>query len=126
MRSRLLQQYRSNLSDDQYTALVQYSESNAFVGQAPFSIASVLTKGVTGTCALVRPNAAVRSEQNSVDPLQEAREYLEYSQIEAAQEVLERAVLKNPEWIELQTELLGLYRAGRDVENFQKDLSAVG
>lgn len=120
LRVRLLRQYRSNLSDAQYTALMQYSETDSFVGQAPFSRASVLTKGVTGTCVLIKPAADIGSDQQSGDPLLEAREYLEYSQIEAARDVLERAVLENPERIELQTDLLELYRAGRDVENFQK------
>ncbi|MCI0734090.1 MAG: hypothetical protein L0Y38_09760, partial [Methylococcaceae bacterium] len=54
------------------------------------------------------------------DPLQQARDYLEYCQIDEARMVLERAVLENPERMDIQTELLELYQAGRDLENFKK------
>jgi hypothetical protein len=120
LRSRLLQQYRSRLTPAQHTTLSQSSKQGITVVQSPLSSASVLAKGITGTCSLIRPITDTRREEKSSDPLQEARKYIEYSQIDAAREVLERAVLENPERIELQKELLELYRAGRDVENFQK------
>lgn len=120
LRSRLLKQYRSRLSDARYRTLLQFLKRGATSERSPYSCASVLAKGITGTCSLIRPVIDTVSEDHFRDPLKDARDFLEYSQIDEARQVLERAVLENPERIDFQTELLQLYRAGRDVENFKK------
>lgn len=119
LRIRLLKRYRSRLSRACYLALASSFQHPITAADNLFCRASVLSKGITGTCSLVRPVSETGAIE-STDPLKEAREYLEYSQIDEARQVLERAVLDNPETIEFQTELLELYRAGRDMENFQK------
>ncbi|MGH8548143.1 MAG: type IV pilus assembly protein FimV [Methylococcales bacterium] len=120
LRSRLLKQYRSKLSDARYTTLSQSLKRDTTSERSLYSCASVLTKGITGTCSLIRPVIDPVAEDHFRDPLQGARDYLEYSQIDEARQVLERAVLEHPERIDFQTELLQVYRAGRDLENFKK------
>lgn len=44
------------------------------------------------------------------DPLVIARDYIEYSQLEQAMETLQNAILEAPERLELQVELIALYR----------------
>jgi hypothetical protein len=52
------------------------------------------------------------------DPLLEAREHIEYSQLAEARTVLEEALPRQPSRIELHAELLLLYRATGDLDNF--------
>jgi Tfp pilus assembly protein PilF len=51
--------------------------------------------------------------------LQEAQEHLEYGQIDEAREVLEAAILKDPQRPELHQDLLEIYRSTRAKEAFQ-------
>ncbi|MCI0655084.1 MAG: hypothetical protein L0Y39_11490, partial [Methylococcaceae bacterium] len=120
LRSRLLRQYRSKLGGDRYMALSHTLKSGTTDERSPYSRASVLAKGITGTCSLIRPVIDAGAGVDVRDPLQQARDYLEYCQIDEARMVLERAVLENPERMDIQTELLELYQAGRDLENFKK------
>ena len=62
------------------------------------------------------------------DPLLEAREYIEYSQIDAARELLEQAILNSPERKELHEELLEIYRStgnDRGINEFLKKLENI-
>lgn len=120
LRSRMLKQYRPALSSAQYATLLQYFKQGDVGEPNPASSASVLAKGIIGACSFIRPINGTAGKEKRDDPLHEARRYLEYSQIDAAREVLERAVLENPERIDVQIELLELYRAGRDIENYEK------
>lgn len=120
LRSRLLRQYRARLSDSQYGALLQGLKPGAANDRSLYSDASVLARGITGTCSLVLAIDDPVAPMDLRDPLEEARDCLEYSQIDEARKVLERAVLEYPDRLEIQTELLELYRAGRDVENFTR------
>ena len=120
LRSRLLAQYRPKLSDSHYEVLRKGLANGAAIGSESLGGSSVLAKGITGTCSLIRPLEAGAAESAPADPLREARDFLEYSQIDEAREVLEQAVLDDPACAEFQTELLELYRAGRDLKNLEK------
>jgi hypothetical protein len=52
------------------------------------------------------------------DPLQEAREHLEYGQLEEARQVLESAILAQPLRLDLHRDLLEIYRRSQAREAF--------
>jgi hypothetical protein len=118
LRRRMLNMSRSLLKPHQHDVL-----SEALVtGLDPISVptvpGSVLSRGIVGSLDMVKPIAEKTSEPR--DPLIEAREFLEYSQIEEAREVLERAVMSEPQRSDLHIELLEIYRSTRDKTNFDK------
>jgi hypothetical protein len=78
----------------------------------PLAAGSVLSKGVTGTTNLVQRLGIVSS--HGLDPLDEARNCLEYGQVDKAQCLLEAATLQAPEREALHRELLDIYRHTRD------------
>jgi hypothetical protein len=73
---------------------------------------SVFAQGIEGCRDLVRVSTV--SAGRIRDPLIEAREHIEYSQLDQARALLEAAVLQEPHREELQLELIALYRATRD------------
>lgn len=79
---------------------------------------SVLGKGLIGHLNLV--NKELESEPQVHDPLIIARDYIEYSQLDEAKEVLEVAIREQPKRGDLQLELLGIYRSTRDTLSFQE------
>jgi hypothetical protein len=82
----------------------------------PAATHSVLTKALSGTTELVKQTRAVESEVR--DPLQDARECLEYGQVEEAQRILEAAILEEPERAEVHRDLLEIYSHTADKESF--------
>ena len=78
---------------------------------------SVLTKGLVGSGILL---AEKNNEVIEHDPLSIARDYIEYSQLDAAIETLEAGVLEDPERQELQQDLLELYRVTNNNQAFTK------
>lgn len=82
----------------------------------PISPYSVLTKGVHGTTDLVRQIPDRRTLDR--DPLQQARECLEFGQVGEAQRILEVALIDQPERVELHHDLLEIYRYTADQVGF--------
>ena len=116
LRIRLLMGSRSRLSATHFAAL--YSSLSAPVSESeiPLGRWSVLAKGLTGIPDLVIELASTRDTGR--DPLIEARDFIEYCQLEDARTVLENAILANPERPELHAELLELYRATDDQQQW--------
>ncbi|CAI8882498.1 type IV pilus assembly protein FimV [Methylocaldum szegediense] len=118
LRRRLLNGVRHRLRKDYYARLDHWLRS----GLAPHwhellpVTRSVLTPGIVGLLDLVR--VSVDTLDGSRDPLVEAREHIEYSQLDEAQTVLEEALANEPHRIDLQTELLLLYRATGNLDGF--------
>ena len=79
---------------------------------------SVLSKGLSGQLNLVSYS---KIKENNVerDPLVEALEYIEYSQVEQAQKVLEEGVIAEPNRIELQENLLEIYSSTLDLHSLK-------
>ncbi len=75
----------------------------------PSSNLSVLSEGLSGCLELVSVVSSEVASHPQRDPLVEALEYLEYSQVEQALSVLEIAVLAEPTRIDLQQNLLEIY-----------------
>jgi hypothetical protein len=125
LRKRMLNSARLVLKPPLYKALLAVVEEGIDATDLmPLSTASVLSKGFTGNNQLVR--RAESPEISMRDPLQEAREHIEYGQIELAREVLEQAVLKNPGRMELQHDLLEIYERTRDKEGFSRMRQSLG
>lgn len=119
LRRRLLAGARDLLRPAEFAAL----ESSLSEGrmptetERPCSPQSVLSEGLQGSLELVKPLSP--TGQGALrDALVEAREFIEFSQLEQARDVLEVALLRQPLREDLQHELLALYRATRDEESF--------
>lgn len=78
---------------------------------------SVLTDGVIGTRCLL-----IKEANNTIehDPLKLANDYIEFSQLDEAIDVLEKGILLEPERQELQKLLLELYKVTRNDNAFSK------
>jgi hypothetical protein len=80
---------------------------------------AVMGKGLQGTTQLivkVAENAA--PEEKSQDPLDLARDYIEYSQFQEAKVVLTTAILETPAHKALHLDLLELFKSLQDVKGF--------
>jgi hypothetical protein len=118
LRRRLLNGARNRLRRDCYARLDQWlrSELVPHWNELPLANRSVLTPGIVGLLDLVRVSVDTPDEDR--DPLVEAREHIEYSQLDQARTVLEEALFREPQRTDLQTELLLLYRATGDLGRF--------
>lgn len=77
---------------------------------------SMFSTGVMGRSELVRQN---RKDHSRVDALVLANDFIEYSQLEQAMDVLEAAVHADPGREDLQSTLLQLYKSTADRRRFQ-------
>ena len=118
IRSRLLHGARLHLTAPHYQALEAcLGENRGWVeSDLPAATQSLMCDGVEGHFKLVTLTDA--SDKEARDPLTDAREFIEFSQIEQARDLLEKGVLEQPEREDLQQELLSLYRASRDQDSF--------
>ncbi len=82
----------------------------------PVTGASMLSKGLSGIRQLVMPEGS--GSGGARDPLLDAREYLEYGQVDQARTTLEEAILMEPWRSELHDDLLEIYRYTRDRDGF--------
>lgn len=78
---------------------------------------SLLTTGLIGASLILTGQEQVNAEH---DPLLIALDYIEFSQLDQAREVLEAAVIEQPEREDLQDELLELYKVTKDRQAFTK------
>ncbi len=114
---RMLMGVKSRLHPERFLQLKNYlkneqAEPNLLVGNHY----SILTRGFIGGNKLVIQHKP--TDQSTYDPLALARDYIEYSQLEEAKKLLERALLEEPARLEIHHELLSLYRSMRDHEGF--------
>lgn len=123
LRRRMLEFSRAHLGGPEYNLLRDALATGLNAATLPFTPGSVLCQGIEGTLQCVRP--AAEAVGTSRDPLVEAREFLEYSQLDEARGVLEQAVLHQPQRADLHRELLSVYRSTRDKTNFSKTLRAL-
>lgn len=119
--SRLLSSVSSKLPAERYQLLHRYLIKKDFPPlYLPQNAFTILGKGFIGTSEVMVQLQEKTQAEEEHDPLLLARDYIEYSQLQEAIEVLEQAVEKYPEREELHTELLELYKSLKDSESFQK------
>ncbi|TAK63799.1 hypothetical protein [Methylobacter sp.] len=120
---RMITGTKSKLSDEQYKKLLKYMTENIDVALLAGNEYSVFTKGLIGTRNLVQ-QIEVPDEQEH-DPLNLAYDYIEYSQLNEAKEVLEKAIVIQPQRLELHQCLLELYKSTFDSSGFTKMFNIV-
>lgn len=84
----------------------------------PVNCFSVLARGLIGSSSLVLCHEKTNIDEHN--PLMLARNYIEYSQLEEARDVLEKAVVDNPDNKLLHTELLDLYKSTHNLDAFRR------
>ena len=124
LRRRMLEFSRARLRGPEYNLLLNSMATGLDPSTISFAAGSLLCQGGEGTVHCVHPDTG-EAGFASRDPLIEAREYLEYSQLDEARNVLEQALLQQPERTDIQEELLSLYRSTRDKTNFTKMFRAL-
>ena len=118
LRRRLLRGAQTCLEATRYQALSACigQRGAAIENELPAATRSVVTLGLDGHCNLLIQNQP--ADQELRDALLEAREYIEFSQIDQARELLEKCVLEQPDREELQQELVSVYEASRDHDRY--------
>jgi len=109
LRERMLRCSQDLLDAERHQALHRHlTEGISPTDAVPPAQTSVFGKGYTGTDQLV---VKLDSEACPArDPRKEAGSYMEYGQIDEAQQVLEKAVLSTPSRCELHYDLIEIYR----------------
>lgn len=107
---------KSKLSDGQYKKLQTFMTENFDVALLSGNQYSVFTKGLVGTGNLVQQIET--SDKQTYDSLALAHDYIEYSQLDEAKDVLEKAIVNQPQRLELHQCLLELYKSTLDTSGF--------
>jgi hypothetical protein len=117
--TRMVSGAKSKLAANQLHGLVCYLEDKEVdINTLPHSKYAVLAKGLLSTAQLVELREDIGKPAH--DPLQLARDCIEYSQIDDAIFILEQAILSEPEREELFHELLSLYRHTQNATQFNR------
>lgn len=112
---------KSRLSNQQFKILKDYlSNADARNSQLLGNQFSVFTQGLLGTDLIISQTADHNTSTNNHDPLMLARDHIEYSQLDEAKGVLEKAILEQPTRLDLHHELLTIYKSMRDTSGFNK------
>lgn len=119
LRKRMLELAKAMLEPQQFKLLSDSFGHGLEPLHAPIISGSILGRGIEGSLDMIHPVGGGR-EGGARDALVEAREYIEYSQLDEARVVLERAILREPQRTELYMELLDVYRSTRDSINFSR------
>jgi hypothetical protein len=122
--SRIVKGTKSKLSPQQYVILNEALKmSNEEVKLLQGNMYSLFSKGLIGTSILVIKEENKQQQQH--DPLDIARDFIAYSQLDAAMDTLESAIFVEPERYELHDDLLELYRVTQSFERFNKMYGAL-
>lgn len=115
---RMLLGAKNRLHAKQFDQLARlYGSKTLRKGELPEASGAVLSKGLNGRLDLVKESEGTGSgESIQQDPLQEAHECLEYSQIEQAQKILEKALLDCPSREAIHADLLEIYKSTKNLD----------
>jgi hypothetical protein len=118
---RMLIGAKSKLLPEQFDSIKIYlKDDHANVNLLKGNEYSILTKGFIGIDDIIK---SVEKAYQGYDPLEIARDHIEYSQLDEAKQVLEKAIVGQPERIDLQQELLALYQSTNDSTRFYSMLA---
>lgn len=116
---RMVKGAKSKLTPQQYAILDNGLKASADeVKWLSGNLHSLFSRGLIGTNVLVIKEQGNQAQQH--DPLDIARDFIAYSQLDAAMETLENAVLADIERQELHDDLLELYKVTQSMERFIK------
>lgn len=116
---RVLVGAKSRLNAEQFKAIKDFlKDEHANANLIAGNQYSIFTKGILSKNIMI--NYMDKPDVLDYDPLEIARDHIEYSQLEEAKRVLEKAILKQPTRFELHHELLALYQSTRDPDGFYK------
>jgi hypothetical protein len=111
---RMIYATQSLLSEQQFEVLKKYlttQNNQLFIGNK----FSLFSSGMIGSGILLTEKKISETHYDVIDI---ARDYIEFSQLDAAKETLEIAVLEMPQRQDLQIELLELYKVTKDFQAF--------
>ena len=119
LRERMLKAAQPLLHDHDYQSLQKHLEAGLTAKDVVTQHKnSILSNGISSPHQLI---TRCREQDDSFqDPVVEARDHLQYGQIDAAREVLEVSIKSEPERMELYLELLDIYQYTNDGERYQK------
>ncbi len=115
LRMRMFHGSKSRLSKQQGEYLMAYLHSGKALPGNSFSI---LHSGCTDNPEFITMTESPADKQH--DSLQLARDFIDYSQLTEAKEVLEKAILEQPENAALSELLLELYKSTDDFSGWQR------
>ena len=118
---RIIMGAKSRLDPDQFNLLSNYLNGKADVNLLPSNRYSIFTRGLLGINNMIQQ--IEKHEERGYDPLVLARDHIEYSQLKEAKQVLENAILDQPNRLDLHHELLTLYRKTNDSQGFDRMLT---
>jgi hypothetical protein len=127
LRKRLLGAAAATLSDSQIEILrTRLNQGIHRFDALPPTQYSVLCQFLPQGEKLVQVTSAVHRQDSSRDPAEEARDLLEYGQVEEAQRLLEEAVLDSPLRLDLNEDLLEIYRYTQNPDDLFDMLARLG
>jgi hypothetical protein len=110
---------KSRLTEKQLSLLLNHvGKKDSDLNLLPGSRFSVLTRGVLSVTTLLQHHED--RVENVQDPLTLAMDCIEFSQLDSAAQILEQAILSQPERMALHYELLSLYRSTRNITGFNR------
>lgn len=115
---RMVNGTKAVLSPAQFTVLQGYLKHAKIGHLLPGNRHSIFSKGFIGVNDLV--TSLESHQQLNYDSLALARDFIEYSQLTEAQDVLETAIQAHPGRLELHDELLALYQSTRNATGFNR------
>jgi hypothetical protein len=121
---RMVKGARAKLAPERYAILEQgLTLAGEELRLLPGNIYAFFTRGLIGTPLVIEK--AQTSEHPAQDPLETARDFIAYSQLDAAMDTLEEALLQAMERQELHDDLLELYKVTQSFERFEKMYEAL-
>jgi hypothetical protein len=128
LRGRLLHDAKKLLLREHYDLFLTHYKHGLQRNQPlPASRHSVLGNFFSGRMTLVKQQKSLKQPaRERVDPLEQAREELNYGDVATAQRILEGALLRLPERVELHMELLELYTHTRSLSDLLKMQARLG
>lgn len=113
---RMLLGTKSRLTREQFEKLKSYLKDNCTnTNLLSGNRYSIFSKGLVGINKMIQQ---IEKEEIENDPLLIALDHIEYSQLDEAKQVLEDAILVQPERLDLHQELFGLYKVTGDFNRF--------
>lgn len=121
---RIVMGAKSRLNADQFKILKNYlKDEQADANTLSGNQYSILTRGMLGFSDMVQQLET--KEEAAYDPLELARDYIEYSQLAEAKQVLEKAIMEPSARLDVHYELLALYQSTRDSTGFRQMLATL-